>query len=253
MVDAAERQRRYYAETVEAYDDLHVDHGDEHFVALSYISLVAHGVGARTILDVGSGTGRSVEYLAGEGFDVVGVEPVTELIEHAVVRKGLDRPAFVRGSGLRLPFADQSFDVVCETGMLHHVQEPDAVVAEMARVARRAVFLSDNNRFAFGRRALGVAKLALWRTGLWGLSYRLRTRGRGYRVSGDDGVWVSYSVYDSLPVLAEWADRVFFVPTDRVVAPSWSHPLLSSYHVLLCAVRGEIAPVRPAGQGGSAG
>jgi hypothetical protein len=51
-----------------------------------------------------------------------------------------------------------------------------------------------------------------------------------------DGVCYSYSVYDSLPVLERWADRIFLVPT----SPSpvgWFHPLFGSVHVLVCAVR----------------
>ena len=39
-------------------------------------------------------------------------------------------------------------------------------------------------------------------------------------------------------IVSEWADRVIVVPTDDVVeAKSLFHPLLTSFHVLLCAVR----------------
>ena len=44
-------------------------------------------------------------------------------------------------------------------------------------------------------------------------------------------------VFDSSAMLSEWADRVILIPTDKVKATSMFHPLLTSFHVLLCAVR----------------
>jgi len=85
-----------------------------------------------------------VLYLRARGMCAYGFEPVSELIEQAH-RKGLPRGLIARGDGYRLPFADNSFDAVCECGMLHHVEQPGPVVREMMRVARRAVFLSDEN------------------------------------------------------------------------------------------------------------
>jgi ubiquinone/menaquinone biosynthesis C-methylase UbiE len=140
------------------------------------------------------------------------------------------------GRGEALPFPDDHFDVVFETGVLHHVPEPAAVVAEMLRVARVAVFLSDDNRFAAGPLPRKAAKLIAARTGLWSVVYRLRTRGRGYRVSPTDGISYSYSVYDSLGALARWG-RTFAIATDPTTSASWIHPLTRSRHVLMCSVR----------------
>jgi len=50
-------------------------------------------------------------------------------------------------SGDALPFADNSFDAVCEFGILYHVPEPVRVIQEMLRVARHVVVISDANRF----------------------------------------------------------------------------------------------------------
>lgn len=44
--------------------------------------------------------------------------------------------ADVFGSGLHLPFAGAAFDVVLCTEVLEHVSEPDALIAEIARVLR---------------------------------------------------------------------------------------------------------------------
>ena len=72
----------------------------------------------------------------------------------------------VLGSGLQLPFPDASFDAVCEFGVLHHVEHPNAVVREMLRVSKTAIFLSDTNRFGRGRLFARLVKLALWKLGI---------------------------------------------------------------------------------------
>ncbi len=51
-------QRRYYAETAHQYDTLHVNEGNEHFFALCVMLGAIDFLGARSVLDIGSGTGR---------------------------------------------------------------------------------------------------------------------------------------------------------------------------------------------------
>jgi ubiquinone/menaquinone biosynthesis C-methylase UbiE len=236
-------QHDFYTATAERYDSMHVAEGDEHYRALELISALVDGLGYRSVLDVGTGTGRGVKHFLDrhEGIEARGVEPVPAMIEQAE-RGGIPEGSIVRASGDQMPFEDGSFDAVCELGVLHHVADPNAVVAEMARVARRAVFLSDANRFANGGPVHRVAKYVLYRLGLWPLVYRLVTRGRGYHLNpGDGGVAYSYSVYDSLPLLNEWADRVFIVPTVPA-RTSWFHPLFGAHNVLLCALRDQGPP-----------
>jgi ubiquinone/menaquinone biosynthesis C-methylase UbiE len=231
-------QHDFYTSTADRYDAMHVAEGDEHYCALELISALVDGFGYGSVLDVGAGTGRGVKHLLGRhhGVDVQGVEPVRAMIERAELN-GVPPGAITEATGDRLPFDDGSFDAVCELGVLHHVADPNAVVAEMARVARRAVFLSDNNRFANGGPVHRAVKYALYRLGLWPLVYKLATRGRGYHLNPEDGgVAYSYSVYDSLPLLNDWADRVFVVPTTPADA-GWFHPLFGAHTVLLCALR----------------
>jgi SAM-dependent methyltransferase len=164
------------------------------------------------------------------------VEPVPELVEEAF-RLGVPRDILTIGVGESLPLADQSIDAVCEFAVLHHVERPERVVAEMMRVARKAIFLSDANRFGQGGRVARVIKLCVFKSGL-GWAYRLlQTRGRGYLTSEGDGVFYSYSVFDSYQQLASWADRIVLVPTSSVSNHGWFSPLLTSGHVLLCAFR----------------
>lgn len=236
---AAALQHEFYSATAEQYDREFVSFEDEHGVALSYISMLVSGRSFRSVLDVGAGTGRGVRhFLSSHGhLEVRGVEPVRAMIEVAERSHGVPAGLIAEAGGDPLPFPDRSFDAAFELGVLHHVADPDAIVREMTRVARHAVFLSDENRFARGGAVAKMAKFGLYRLGLWEWVVRVRTRGRGYHLApGDGGVAYSYSVYDSLPVLAEWADRIFLIPTVPARA-GWGHPLFSASHVLVCALR----------------
>jgi ubiquinone/menaquinone biosynthesis C-methylase UbiE len=239
MDTAEELQRRYYADTADRYDEMHVHADDEHYVALRYISGLLNQLGAESVLDVGCGTGRGVQFLRAHnpGLRVIGVEPVQELLEQGVTNHRIPREAILQGSGERLPFDSQRFDAVCELGVLHHIADPGVVVSEMTRVARRAVFLSDGNMFGIGSVPSRLAKLALRKVRLWDVANRIRSRGRAYRLSVDDGVSYPYSVFESYRDLAEWADRVIMIPTVSVPSGSWLHPLLTTSHLLLAAIR----------------
>lgn len=237
--DAADIQSRYYTETAAAYDAMHVREHDGHHAALRFISALSEQFQLRSVLDVGCGTGRALRHFRTQHADlhVHGIEPIQALIRQAVEVHGVAAEDIVCGRGEFLPYADRSFDAVCEFGILHHVPDPNAVVREMLRVARRAVFLSDANRFGQGSRFSRLAKLALYRLKLWPLANYMKTRGRGYAITAGDGLAYSYSVFDSYDLLAQWAPRVILVPTSPSSAGSWAHPLLTAGQVLACAMR----------------
>ncbi len=242
MPTPQEIQAEYYRRTAEHYDAAHA--GDahatgDHAVALQYIRCFLGPLGARSLLDVGSGTGRAIRYFRGAvpGLECRGVEPVQSLIDQAVEKHHLPPGVIQPGRGEALPFADGGFDVVCAIGVLHHTDQPARVVREMCRVARQAVFISDGNRFAQGRRPARWLKLALAVTGLWPLANRLKTFGKGYSITEGDGLAYSYSLYDSQAILAGWAHRFFYVPTAAADARSWLHPLLTGTGLLACAFR----------------
>jgi ubiquinone/menaquinone biosynthesis C-methylase UbiE len=221
---------------------MHVTADDEHYVSLSYISAFLRRLGALTVLDVGCGTGRTSIYLRENNPEttVYGVEPVRELLD-AAVEKGVSKRFLVNGSGLALSFKNNSFDAVVECGVLHHVREPERVVAEMMRVARKGVFLSDSNIFGQGRPSSRLLKLALYKAGLWRLTKLLQTGGKGYTISRGDGLAYSYSVYFQHACLRDWSDRVISIPVRDAgrVPVSWS-PVCTADTVLLCGMRDEM-------------
>ena len=91
--------------------------------------------GDERALDVGTGAGALALALAPLVAEVVGLDPVPELLALARERA---RPntEFVQGDGAALPFPDGSFDLACTHRTLHHVGQPGLVVAELTRVAR---------------------------------------------------------------------------------------------------------------------
>jgi ubiquinone/menaquinone biosynthesis C-methylase UbiE len=240
MTESAETlQARYYEQSASAYDSMHNARDDhEHNLALQYIEMVSNAFGLRTFLDVGAGTGRGICFLRDRGKDVRGIEPVAAMIEKAELN-GVPEGLLIQGSGYELPFEDESFDAVFECGVLHHVAEPSRVVKEMIRVAKRAIFLSDSNRFGQGSHSARLLKLALYKCGLWRTARLLQTKGKMYTISEGDGLAYSYSVFDSYDQLAAKAKRIWLLPTagEQSSRRSWVHPLLTSTHLLLCAFK----------------
>jgi SAM-dependent methyltransferase len=111
--------------------------------------------GARSILDVGSGSGDVARALVRDGrrrgadVRVTGLDHSAQMIAIARCRTAVDdRLTFVQGEGERLPFADGTFDVVTCTLALHHFEPPAAraLLAEMRRVARLTPIVGDLSR-----------------------------------------------------------------------------------------------------------
>jgi SAM-dependent methyltransferase len=95
-----------------------------------------------TLLDAGCGEGfvddiflKAMPTLAITGFDVL-----EDSVRLAQLRN--PRGTFAVGDIYNIDADDDSFDVVCCFEVMEHLQEPDRALAEMARVARRAVVLS---------------------------------------------------------------------------------------------------------------
>lgn len=98
------------------------------------------------VLDVGAGFGRHVYECARRGGDVVALDyaadEVVQTHDTLVAMVESDQiserrlTGVVRGDGRRLPFPDDSFDVVITSEVLEHVQDDVAAIHEMTRVLR---------------------------------------------------------------------------------------------------------------------
>ncbi|HZD87524.1 MAG TPA: methyltransferase domain-containing protein [Gaiellaceae bacterium] len=93
--------------------------------------------GDERAIDVGTGAGALALALAPLVREVVGVDPVPELLALARERAAAcAHVEFLEADGTALPFPDGSFDLAGTQRTLHHVERPGQVVSELARVTR---------------------------------------------------------------------------------------------------------------------
>jgi len=91
-----------------------------------------------TALDVGCGGGIMAEEVATMGFRVTGVDPSAESIATARCHASKSGLAieYIEAPGERLPFAAARFDLVYCCDVLEHVEDPQLVIDEAARVLK---------------------------------------------------------------------------------------------------------------------
>jgi 2-polyprenyl-3-methyl-5-hydroxy-6-metoxy-1,4-benzoquinol methylase len=107
----------------------------------------------RRILDLGSGMGGTSVALGLAGAAPLAFEynrAYCDIIRLRAGRYQLSLPV-INGAGERLPFAGQSFDLVIAWDVVEHVQDPELLLAELARVlpAGGRALLTVINRYAF--------------------------------------------------------------------------------------------------------
>ena len=95
-----------------------------------------------TVLDVASGTGRVAEYFKNRARLVIGVDISADMLGVAKSEKRLDLP--VLASGEKLPFLDNSFDLIYCRSALHYMNQRVAL-AEWVRVTKNGgwIIVSD--------------------------------------------------------------------------------------------------------------
>lgn len=93
---------------------------------------------AAHVLDVGCGNGYVLSRYARAGAVVTGVDITSTAIDLTRKRFEIENLAgqFQEIDGAALPFPDNSFDVVCSMGVLHHIADPKPIVQEMWRVLK---------------------------------------------------------------------------------------------------------------------
>ena len=98
----------------------------------------AHGESpaGRTLLDVGGGPGYFATAFTDAGLRYIGVEPDPNEMHTAGPSLAAATGAFVRASGMALPFADDSVDICLSSNVAEHVARPWRLGAEMLRVTK---------------------------------------------------------------------------------------------------------------------
>lgn len=232
MEDEVTIQREYYERTSVNFDKMHVHFADAHELALSAFSGFVQRFPHESFLDIGAGTGRAISFLTQQfpSSRVVGIEPAPAQRAQAYA-KGVSENVLIEGDALSLPFRDDEFDWVVETGVLHHIKSFRKAVTEMCRVARQGVMISDSNNLAQGTGLAKFVKRRIRAAGLWPFAIFVQTRGKGYKESEGDGIYYSFCAFDCVDIVRTKFPRIHYMNTEA------AEPCLdrSAEHVMILA------------------
>ena len=113
------------------------DHGPEVFDL--WMGVIAPHISrdVGTILDLGCGTGRFSDCLAGRfGARVVGIDPSEKMLDRARRKRREPRVHYERGTAEAIPLVDGAVDLIFMSMSLHQFSDPGAAALECRRVLR---------------------------------------------------------------------------------------------------------------------
>ena len=137
--------KEFFQEQADAYDRVHYGDGKRTFmsVRLERVLEILNDINlprGSKVLDAGCGPGHFALTLAKAGHDVFAVDTSEAMLEE------LSRNSQQYGDELKvdaqiasiekLPFADNSFDLICSLGVIEYLNSDDMVVGEFLRVLR---------------------------------------------------------------------------------------------------------------------
>jgi ubiquinone/menaquinone biosynthesis C-methylase UbiE len=97
------------------------------------------GISAGRVLDVATGRGQNIAAIAesfGDYTEIIGIDNVSASIEAARDATSLKGVSFLEMDAAKMTFEDASFDTICISNSMHHMVEPEAVLAESWRVLK---------------------------------------------------------------------------------------------------------------------
>jgi 2-polyprenyl-6-hydroxyphenyl methylase / 3-demethylubiquinone-9 3-methyltransferase len=130
---------------------------------LNQREIIAEG---KTALEVGCGGGILCEEIARIGFITTGIDPAQQSVitasKHAS-ENGL-KITYINGTGEKLPFPDNTCDIVLCCDVLEHVQDLPKVISEISRVLKPGgVFLYDTFNRTFLSNLVAIKILQEWK------------------------------------------------------------------------------------------
>jgi len=110
---------------------------------------MAHINGKQEVLDVATGGGHTANAFAPLVFNVTAMDLTTEMLTAAetfIKGNGYDNVAFVEGDAEKMPFSDESFDIVTCRIAPHHFPNVKSFIGEVHRILQHdGQFLLDDN------------------------------------------------------------------------------------------------------------
>lgn len=132
-MDAKDRTKKHFNETAEDYNNS----DDGKFVEPMYDIIVEEiqKSDCGKILDVGCGNGNLFTHILNDEYELFGVDFSENMIAEAN-RKCGDNASFSVADAEKLPFDDNTFDIIVCNASFHHYMHPNEVLSEMNRVLK---------------------------------------------------------------------------------------------------------------------
>jgi SAM-dependent methyltransferase len=148
----AERYEAWYASEGRRADAL-----EKHLLG----TLLERFSNARTVLEVGCGTGHFTRWMAERGLDAVGVDISEPMLNEA---RRLGGSKYLPGDAHSLPFPDRAYDLTVLITTLEFLPDPARALAEAVRVARQGVLLGVLNRWSVLALRYRLSGKTLWQS-----------------------------------------------------------------------------------------
>jgi 2-polyprenyl-3-methyl-5-hydroxy-6-metoxy-1,4-benzoquinol methylase len=102
----------------------------------------------KTVLDIACGEGYGTDILASQAEKVYGVDISKEAIKYAKTSYKSDKLKFLLGDVIRIPFSDNSFDIVVSFETIEHHNMHDEMIKDIKRVLKKngALIISSPNK-----------------------------------------------------------------------------------------------------------
>lgn len=158
------QQRHFYDEECEPEFEITRPHGCgrlyEFLIEHKFrtgVAMLGLDISGLSVLEICCGSGMMSEKFARAGAVVTGTDfsPVAIVRARERARRYQFDATFMVADAENLAFADHSFDIVTVHDGLHHLDNPERAIREMARVARRGVLILDPAQAA-------LTRLAVW-------------------------------------------------------------------------------------------
>jgi ubiquinone/menaquinone biosynthesis C-methylase UbiE len=133
----AREVQAFFERVATDWDTMRLAYYDERVIEkMAAVSGVEEGM---TVADVGTGTGFVAAGIAPGVKRVIGIDSVPAMLEVArgnLGALGVSNVDLVVGDAARLPLEDGSVDAAFANMVLHHAEDPAAMLREMVRVTR---------------------------------------------------------------------------------------------------------------------
>ena len=136
QTDRARAAAAYFNAQAETWDEMRSLHIAESEVEAAIIALLSP-VPLGRLVDIGTGTGRMLELLGGQAAGAIGIDRSPEMLRLArakLAEAGLEQIELRQGDMYAVSLPDGGADTVVLHQVLHYAQQPEAALAEAARL-----------------------------------------------------------------------------------------------------------------------